>query len=235
MVGPRDTVSSAWLLRGGYGGGPGARRADGAQAVESCGARAAEGERAREGRSGSRSPGQRNPHRALAVLPAKQRAGRTPTTAAFKATREDFDSGKAACLWLVERFRGHRPTVLAEYQALTQRSGAASAGSRFARTTSELFPEGSPRAGNTAYYAELSGGWFVDTNINHKDKFTALVKLSHICGLEYPAEWEFRPSGGTKEHADHQAVVVSVRGLLAELLSGKSGRVGDGASSSAAD
>ncbi len=169
-----------------------------------------------------------------AVL-AKQGAGRTPTTATVKARREDFDSGKDAYLWLVEQFRGHRPTVLAEYQALPQRSGGLSRGSRFARTSSELFPEGSPRASDTSYYAELSGGWFADTNINHKDKFTALMKLAHICGLEYPVDWDFRPTGGTKELVDHQAVVVSVRALLTEMLSGTSGRIPSGAPASAAD
>ena len=156
-------------------------------------------------------------------------------TAAFKARREDFDSGKDAYLWLVERFRDYRPIVLAAYQALPQQSGSSTRGSRFARAASGLFPEGSTRAGNTAYFAELSGGWFADTNISHMDKFTALMKLSHICGLEYSSDWEFRPTRGTKELADHQAVVVSVRATLAELMAGSPGRAGDGAPTSAAD
>lgn len=146
-------------------------------------------------------------------------SGRTPTTAIFRGHREQFDSGKDAYLWLVQEFRLYRPTIFDEYEALHAR--AKSAGRRYARTPESLFPPGSPRAGNPAYQAKLGGGWYADINANHQNKFSALVQLGHLAGLEFLRDWNFRVEGGTQELADQQkqqGMISIAQKMLDELL-----------------
>lgn len=55
-------------------------------------------------------------------------------------------------------------------------------------------------------------------NLDHKDKFATLLKLSHACGLTYPVDWEFRPVGSTAQLREHQEAVVRAEEMLAELI-----------------
>jgi len=151
-------------------------------------------------------------------IKGKSGGGPTPTTATFQGRSEDFDSGKEAYLWLVERFCHYKPDALEAYVALNRRGHARVKGCRFAREADELFPKGSSRRGNPAYYAKLSNGWFADTNLSHKDKFAALIQLSYVCGLEYETAWDFRVSGPTAELLEHQEAVIHARQLLDEIL-----------------
>jgi len=153
----------------------------------------------------------------------KAPSGRTPTTAIFREHKEQFDSGKDAYLWLVNEFKRYRPTIFHDYEKLHVR--AKSAGRRYARTPESLFPPGSPRAGNPAYYAELGGGWYADINVNHQNKFSALVQLGHLAGLEFPRNWNLHVEGGTQELADQQkqqakqqAMILKAEEMLVELL-----------------
>ena len=149
----------------------------------------------------------------------KKASGATPTTAVFRDRSETFPSGKEAYLWLVEQFKSYCPAVLEQYEALHER--ARSSGRRFARNPESLFPSGSKRAGDSSYYSALSGGWYADTNINHRDKFSALLQLGYIAKLEYPAGWAFRVEGGTQELAAQQEMVVMANQMLDELLHSK--------------
>jgi hypothetical protein len=73
------------------------------------------------------------------------------------------------------------------------------------------------RRGNPSYSAALTGGWFADINRSHQDKFSALLQLSHLSGLEYPTDWNFRVIGGTAELAQQQEMAIRAQELLAEL------------------
>lgn len=145
-------------------------------------------------------------------------SGRTPTAALFLGRAQEFDSGKEAYLWLVAQFHSFRPTVFTDFQALSRARSKSNSGVRFAQESHHLFPSGSKRAGNASYFAELPGGWFADTNLNHQDKFATLLKLGYVSELEYPTQWEFRPVGGTTALREHQEAVVRAGELLAELL-----------------
>lgn len=154
-------------------------------------------------------------------IKAKAGGGPTPTTAKFQEYSEDFGSGKEAYLWLVEQFFHYKADALEAYVALNRRGLVRAKGFRFAREPDELFPAGSSRSGNPAYYAKLSNGWYADTNLSHKDKFAALMQLSYVCGLEYETAWDFRVSGATAELLEHQEAVIHARQLLDELLARK--------------
>lgn len=147
---------------------------------------------------------------------SKKGKGPTPTTAGFRGRSERFPTGKEAYLWLVEQFRFYRPNIFEEYETLHER--AKSTGRRFARNPESLFPTDSKRAGDPAYYSELSGGWYADTNLNHEAKFAALMQLGYLAKLEYATDWSFGVEGGTKELADQQDSVIKAQELLKELL-----------------
>ncbi len=92
---------------------------------------------------------------------------------------------------------------------------------RFAPNPEALFPPGSNRAGNPAYYTKVVDSWYADTNLNHNDKFSALLQLGYLAKVEYPAEWTFEVQGGTTELREHQRAVVRAEELLNELLNAK--------------
>ena len=148
----------------------------------------------------------------------KAGGGRTPTAASFGGHSQEFDSGKDAYLWLVAQFQLARPTLFEDFQALVSRRTTPNSGTRFAQSPDKLFLAASIRAGNPSYFAEVPGGWFANTHVNHQDKFATLLKLAHVAGLEYPTDWEFRPVGNTAKLREHQEAVVRARELLAELM-----------------
>ena len=146
---------------------------------------------------------------------AMQRSGPTPTTASLLGRSETFSTGKEAYLWLLERFRQHQPSICEAYEHLRRKDR--SAGTRVARSPALLFPAGSPRAGNQANYAALTGGWYADTNLNHQDKFLTLVRFAHLAKLEYPTDWDFRVEGGTTDLRKQQELVIQMREIHREL------------------
>jgi hypothetical protein len=156
----------------------------------------------------------------LARFPVKGRhgGGPTPTTATFRTHSKDFESGKEAYVWLIEQFCRDRQDALERYVGLHRRTGAISKGCRFARNPDDLFPRNSRRTGNPAHYVRLSSGWHADTNLSHRDKFACLVQVSHVCGLEYGTDWDFRVAGATEELLEHQATIALAQRLLKDLL-----------------
>jgi hypothetical protein len=148
----------------------------------------------------------------------KRVGGATPTTARFLAETREFGSGKAAYLWLIAKFSAHCSDALDRYVGLHRRASSHSNGCRFARNPLDLFPLGSRRRGDPAHYAKLESGWFADTNLNHYDKFAALMQISFGSNLEYTKHWDFRVTGETAKLRDHQKAVLRARVLLDELL-----------------
>lgn len=150
---------------------------------------------------------------------AKRSGGSTPTVARFRERSERFPTGKDAYIWLVEQFLEYRPSVMDEYVALHR--GAESTGSRFSRDPLTLFPLGSVRAGDAAYFARLTDGWFADTNLNHRDKFATLMQLAYLCKIDFPGDWTFDVEGATDELKEQQALVLRAKELLSRLLNAK--------------
>ncbi|WP_197343440.1 hypothetical protein [Ralstonia pseudosolanacearum] len=148
----------------------------------------------------------------------KRGGGATPTTATFRSRSENFDTGKAAYLWLVDRFCDHRPDALERYIALHKRAGSPDQGSHFARDPDLLFRKGSNRRGDSSNYVCLSSGWYAGTTLSHDSKFAVLMQLSYVSGLEYEVDWDFRVTGATEELKGHQQAVIKAREFLNELL-----------------
>jgi|GEM_PF-4784282 len=150
---------------------------------------------------------------------ARRTGGSTPTLARFRERSERFQTGKDAYIWLIKEFLAFRSTVLDEYAALHRK--AKSTGSRFSKDPNALFPPDSPRAGDSAYFTDLDGGWFADTNLNHRDKFVALMQLAYLCKLDFPNDWTFDVEGATDELKKQQALVLKAKEILRRLLDAK--------------
>ena len=146
---------------------------------------------------------------------ATQRKGPTPTTAVLLGKSEDFATGKDAYVWLLEQFTRYRNTICEEYEALQLKD--VKSAKRVARRPSQLFPPGSNRADNSANYSALSNGWVADTNLNHQDKFSVLIRFAYLVRLEYPTQWEFRVEGSTTQLRDQQEMVIRGNELLREF------------------
>jgi hypothetical protein len=87
-----------------------------------------------------------------------------------------------------------------------------------ASTPEGLFPAESNRLEDQNNYARVVGGWYVDANLNHRDKFAVLLQLNYLAGLTYEVDWSFKIEGGTEELAELQSAVARAEEMLAELL-----------------
>jgi hypothetical protein len=149
---------------------------------------------------------------------AKATGGATPTVASVNGRKEYFDSGKEAYLWLINQFIAITPDALDLYLDFQSKIKSRAKGRRFARSPRDLFPPGSNRASMESHYASLVGGWFADVNLDHKDKFATLIKVAYKCDLEYKKDWDFQPTGSTKQLQEHQEAVIQGQRMLAELM-----------------
>ena len=138
---------------------------------------------------------------------AKKSGGKTPTTATFRQREQHFESGKEAYLWLAEQIYRFHAHVFEEYAKLHTRAGAISRGRRFARNPKDLFPADSSRQSNPSFYSSVGAGWYADVNLSHDEKFATLVQLSHLAGLKYEIDWDFKVLGATQELIKHQRSV----------------------------
>lgn len=150
-------------------------------------------------------------------IAAKKSGGATPTTAVFVGKVQDFKTGKDAYLWLVERLRNHRSGLLESQDHWHQRAFKGTSRRYFARAPKELFPLGSKLSEQAGNVAELVGGWYANTNLNHEQKFEILIRLAAICRVSYPEDWDFRVTGASIALAEKQAMVVLANQLLEEL------------------
>lgn len=66
--------------------------------------------------------------------------GATPTTALFKGKEIDFPTGKEAYVWLVERYRDHKPGLLDDQSGWHERAFKGSARRYFSCRPADLFP-----------------------------------------------------------------------------------------------
>lgn len=148
----------------------------------------------------------------------KKSSGPTPTTANFKSESRDFDTGKDAYIWLVEKFQSFMPSLLSNQDKWHERAFKGVTRRYFARQPEELFPTNSSLAYKSGNFERVSGGWYVNTNLKHEQKFEILLRLAVVCRLSYPADWDFKVTGGTLSLAEKQKAIIESERLLDELL-----------------
>jgi len=145
----------------------------------------------------------------------RKSGGATPTTAVILGRTEQFDSGKDAYIWLIERLRNHHNGLLETYCSM--RSLGSNGRDHFARSADALFPPGSALAEKSGTHLQLQEGWFANVNLNHGQKFELLLRLAAVARLRYPTDIDFRVTGATENLSDKQRSAALSEQLLREL------------------
>ena len=143
--------------------------------------------------------------------------GATPTTARILVRAEQFDSGKDAYVWLIERLRDRHPGLLDVF-CDTQWNTSGSSGRRlFSKSIDSLFPLESTLSEKSGTYVKLQLDWFANINLNHAQKFDALLRLAAVANLRYPADIDFKVTGATENLMEKQQSAALSEKLLREL------------------
>ncbi len=152
--------------------------------------------------------------------------GATPTTAIFRSTKKQFPTAKEAYVWLVDRFTGVRPDVFTDvrwdttgYIAIGRHRNEKGRPSRnyFARSAEQLFRDSPWLATNQSNYAKLQNGWFVNVNLNNREKFDILCRFGWVVGLKGGRDWDWEVSEPSEGLEDRKERIALAEKLFAEL------------------
>lgn len=132
--------------------------------------------------------------------PRTRRGGKRPTLATFKDRTTEFESARDAYVWLVERFAEAAPTLFTDvrwettgYFAVGRRRKPGDHAQRnyFARSPKALFRRTPSLADDSSHYRRLSNGWYVNLNLNTRENFEILCRLSAVARAAHGADWDW--------------------------------------------
>lgn len=154
--------------------------------------------------------------------PKTRRGGGRPTVARFRSKEQEFQTARAAYIWLVERFAQANPTLFTDVRWETtgyvgvgrRRSKDGAARNYFASSPEKLFRQTPALADSPSNYHRMTNGWYVNLNLNTRENFEILCRFSSVCGLQHNQDWDWEVLDATDELNDtrHRAQ------LGAELL-----------------
>ena len=137
-----------------------------------------------------------------------RRGGRRPTTARFNEKQHDFDSARDAYVWLVERFAETIPEVFVNVRfettgyfgvGLRRSRGTGASRNYFAKSPGGLFLRTPTLAENQSNYRRLTNGWYVNLNLNTRENFEILCRLSTIAELSHGKDWDWEVLDPTED------------------------------------
>lgn len=123
--------------------------------------------------------------------PKTRRGGSRPTIARFRGETQEFDTARAAYIWLVERFATNNPTLFTDvrwettgYVGVGLRKGVdGAARNYFARTPKKLFRATPSLADNPRNFHKLTNSWYVNLNLNTRENFEILCRFAAVSKL----------------------------------------------------
>ena len=142
--------------------------------------------------------------------------GATPTTAVFRGKERSFRTAKDAYLWLVEQLSEYRPGLIQVEDERFRAFFRTLPKKYFAPKPSQLFPPDSKLRDNSSTYATLQNGWYAYVHLDNADKFAILLRLSELCALTYPTDWDFKVDGATLSLAVKQRAAAELQASLRE-------------------
>jgi hypothetical protein len=142
--------------------------------------------------------------------PRTRRGGSRATIARFRGKEPEFESARAAYIWLVERFAETNPTLFSDvrwettgYVAVGRRRGLEGAARNyFAKSPAKLFRKTPALADSQSNYHRLSNGWYVNLNLNTRENFEILCRFSAISGLSHNTDWDWEVLDPTEQLRD---------------------------------
>jgi hypothetical protein len=158
--------------------------------------------------------------------PRARRGGKRPTVARFKGREQEFESARDAYVWLVERFADAAPTLFMDvrwettgYFAVGRRRNRSGHAQRnyFAKSPKALFRRTQSLADVSSHYRRLSNGWYVNLNLNPRENFEILCRLSAVAGAAHGADWDWEVLDPSEELRSARQRQIAAKELQREI------------------
>jgi hypothetical protein len=158
--------------------------------------------------------------------PRTHHGGSKPTIARFRDKRSEFETAKAAYIWLVERFAQVNPSLFADvrwettgYVCVGRRRGSGgSARNYFAKSPVKLFRRTPTLADNPNNYHLLTNGWYLNLNLNTRENFEILCRFSAVSQFKHDIDWDWDVLDPTEQLHDSRRRVQLAAELEEELF-----------------
>lgn len=157
--------------------------------------------------------------------PKTRRGGSRPTIARFRGETQEFDTARAAYIWLVERFATNNPTLFTDvrwettgYVGVGLRKGVdGAARNYFARTPKKLFRATPSLADNPRNFHKLTNSWYVNLNLNTRENFEILCRFAAVSKLIHGEDWDWEGLDPTEQLHDARQRTIHAEKLMKEL------------------
>lgn len=154
-----------------------------------------------------------------------RRGGSRLTVARFRGRKQEFDTARAAYIWLVERFAQYNPSLFTDvrwettgYVGVGRRRGSQGAARNyFAKSPKGLFRQTPTLAENHSNFHRLTNGWYLNLNLNTRENFEILCRFSAVSKLQHGDDWDWEVLDPTEELSDARRRMVLADELLKEF------------------
>ena len=154
--------------------------------------------------------------------PRTRRGGSRTTIARFREKKSEFETAKAAYVWLVERFAEGNPSLFTDvrwettgYVGVGRRRGPnGAARNYFAKSPAKLFRQTPSLADDQNNYHRLTNGWYVNVNLNTRQNYEILCRYSAVSKFQHEFDWDWEVLDPTDQLHDARRRVR----LAAELM-----------------
>ena len=142
--------------------------------------------------------------------PRTRRGGSRATIARFRGKKQEFETARAAYIWLVERFAETNPTLFTDvrwettgYVGVGRRRGPdGAARNYFAKSPAKLFRQTPALADSPSNFHRLKNGWYVNLNLNTRENFEILCRFSSVSGWAHDRDWDWEVLDPTEQLHD---------------------------------
>lgn len=157
--------------------------------------------------------------------PRTRRGGRRPTISRFRGREQEFETARAAYIWLVERFAAANPTLFTDvrwettgYVGVGRRRGPSGAARNyFAQTPEKLFRQTPSLGDNPNNFHRLTNGWYVNLNLNTRENFEILCRFAAVSKLKHREDWDWEVLDPTEELHDARQRTIFSEELMKEM------------------
>jgi hypothetical protein len=157
--------------------------------------------------------------------PRTRRGGSRPTLSRYRGREEEFETARAAYIWLVERFASANPALFTDvrwettgYVGVGRRKGPSGAARNyFAKAPAKLFRQTPSLAENPNNYHRLTNGWYVNLNLNTRENFEILCRFAAVSKLKHREDWDWEVLDPTEEFHDARQRTIFAEELLKEM------------------
>lgn len=157
--------------------------------------------------------------------PKTRRGGNRATMARFRGKEQEFDTARAAYIWLVERFAEVNPTLFTDvrwettgYVGVGRRRGPdGAARNYFAKSPTKLFRKTPTLADSPSNFYRLTNGWYVNLNLNTRENFEILCRFSSVAGLTHNQDWDWEVTDPTEQFNDSRRRIQLAAELQKEI------------------